>query len=232
MAGIHQTSSVSEAAHHDRPLFPSVHRLLLEYASSIKNPSEIKGTGIRGMITKGDVLAYLGKASGPLGTYAGKEPKPETAMTSAAAEVVKVSSQFNLLQWDSDRPGILSLWTDLVFVNSSLPISFRHLWKRVMPQVCILPIHDIRDWLGTYHSGPTAPPTFDSIIEDYISYPAPSTLITPPLVAKRSAGDAYLDGLYWRVIVDWIRASIQLPKVGSIMVNVQYTGAIGKIFID
>ena len=79
------------------------------------------------MITKGDVLAYLGKASGPLGTYAGKEPKPETAMTSAAAEVVKVSSQFDLLQWDSDRPGILSLWTDLVFVNSSLPISFGHL---------------------------------------------------------------------------------------------------------
>lgn len=102
MTGIHQTSSRSQAVHYDGPLFPSVHRLLLEYASSIKNPSEIKGTGIRGMITKGDVLAYLGKASGPLGTYAGKEPKPETATASkgtsaAKSEVVNVSSQFDFI---------------------------------------------------------------------------------------------------------------------------------------
>ncbi|KAF8232291.1 single hybrid motif-containing protein [Tricholoma matsutake] len=55
---------------HSRPLFPSVHRLLLEFG--IKDPESIKGTGVRGMLTKGDVLAYLGKASGPLGTY--KEP--------------------------------------------------------------------------------------------------------------------------------------------------------------
>lgn len=30
------------------------------------------------MLTKGDVLAFLGKASGPLGSYAGKEPVLET----------------------------------------------------------------------------------------------------------------------------------------------------------
>ncbi|TFK34830.1 single hybrid motif-containing protein [Crucibulum laeve] len=52
---------------HSRPLFPSVHRLLLE--NNIANPEEIKGTGVRGMLTKGDVLAYLGKASGPTGTF-------------------------------------------------------------------------------------------------------------------------------------------------------------------
>ncbi|KAF9821626.1 hypothetical protein IEO21_00472 [Rhodonia placenta] len=53
-----------------RPLFPSVLRLLQE--NGIKSTDKIKGTGVRGMLTKGDVLAHLGKASGPLGTY--KEP--------------------------------------------------------------------------------------------------------------------------------------------------------------
>ncbi|KAH6918974.1 pyruvate dehydrogenase X component [Coprinopsis sp. MPI-PUGE-AT-0042] len=52
---------------HSQPIFPSVHRLILE--NGIRDLSSIKGTGIRGMITKGDVLTYLGKASGPNGTY-------------------------------------------------------------------------------------------------------------------------------------------------------------------
>jgi len=52
---------------HSRPLFPSVHRLLLE--NNITNLDSIKGTGVRGMITKGDLLTFLGKASGPLGTF-------------------------------------------------------------------------------------------------------------------------------------------------------------------
>ncbi|KAJ7273014.1 pyruvate dehydrogenase X component [Mycena rebaudengoi] len=60
---------------HSRPLFPSVHRLLMEH--NISKPSEIKGTGVRGMLTKGDVLAFLGKASGPTGTY--KEAAPAAA---------------------------------------------------------------------------------------------------------------------------------------------------------
>ncbi|KAJ7778605.1 single hybrid motif-containing protein [Mycena maculata] len=60
---------------HSRALFPSVHRLLMEHG--IAKPSEIKGTGVRGMLTKGDVLAFLGKASGPLGTY--KESPPPMA---------------------------------------------------------------------------------------------------------------------------------------------------------
>ena len=78
------TSSPSPQLHsstplsHSRPLFPSVHRLLLEFG--VADLHSIKGTGVRGMLTKGDVLAFLGKASGPLGTY--KEiipPRPEAA---------------------------------------------------------------------------------------------------------------------------------------------------------
>lgn len=57
---------------HFRPLFPSVYRLLAEHG--VSSPEKIKGTGVRGMLTKGDVLAHLGMASTPLGTY--KEPAP------------------------------------------------------------------------------------------------------------------------------------------------------------
>jgi pyruvate/2-oxoglutarate dehydrogenase complex dihydrolipoamide acyltransferase (E2) component len=58
---------VARNAEHSRPLFPSVHRLLLE--NTVTNLEKIKGTGIRGMLTKGDVLTFLGKASNPLGTF-------------------------------------------------------------------------------------------------------------------------------------------------------------------
>jgi pyruvate/2-oxoglutarate dehydrogenase complex dihydrolipoamide acyltransferase (E2) component len=61
------------APSHSRPLFPSVLRLLTEH--SVANPEEIKGTGVRGMLTKGDVLAFLGKASGPTGTFK-ESPSP------------------------------------------------------------------------------------------------------------------------------------------------------------
>jgi len=60
---------------HSRPLFPSVSRLLLE--NQVADPERITGTGIRGMLTKGDVLAYLGKASSPTGTY--KEPEKKAS---------------------------------------------------------------------------------------------------------------------------------------------------------
>jgi hypothetical protein len=38
------------------------------------------------MLTKGDVLTFLGKASGPLGSYAGKEPVLETKTAKAKDE--------------------------------------------------------------------------------------------------------------------------------------------------
>ncbi|KAJ7581512.1 pyruvate dehydrogenase X component [Mycena floridula] len=73
---------------HSRPFFPSVHRLLLEHG--VSDAESIKGSGVRGMLTKGDVLAFLGMASSPFGTFkespshlqaagkapANEEPKP------------------------------------------------------------------------------------------------------------------------------------------------------------
>ncbi|KAG6334882.1 hypothetical protein ID866_4206 [Astraeus odoratus] len=59
-----------KAAHHpthSKPLLPSVLRLLVEH--SVSDPEAIKGSGVRGQLTKGDVLAYLGMASSPNGSY-------------------------------------------------------------------------------------------------------------------------------------------------------------------
>ena len=71
---------------HSKPLFPSVFRLLVE--NGIENTDKIKGTGVRGMLTKGDVLAFLGKASSPTGTY--KEKRQELP-TPKKVEKLKVS---------------------------------------------------------------------------------------------------------------------------------------------
>ena len=76
---------------HSRPLFPSVHRLLVEH--NISKPDVIKGTGIRGMLTKGDVLAYLGKASGPTGTFRSTVAVQSEAPQQAAKEQLKVETQ-------------------------------------------------------------------------------------------------------------------------------------------
>ncbi|KIJ69665.1 hypothetical protein HYDPIDRAFT_185332 [Hydnomerulius pinastri MD-312] len=65
---------------HSKHLLPSVIRLLIE--GGVSDAEVIKGTGVRGMLTKGDVLAYLGKASSPLGTY--KAPKKESAAPAPA----------------------------------------------------------------------------------------------------------------------------------------------------
>ncbi|KAG8693523.1 hypothetical protein FRC08_009060, partial [Ceratobasidium sp. 394] len=62
----------SGSTHHSfpkGPLFPSVMRLLAEHNVPTKDAKKIKGTGIRGMLTKGDVLAHLGLASTPTGTF-------------------------------------------------------------------------------------------------------------------------------------------------------------------
>ncbi len=50
-------------------IFPSVARLLAEHHLSASDVSSGKGSGVRGMLTKGDVLAHLGLApGGPQGT--------------------------------------------------------------------------------------------------------------------------------------------------------------------
>ncbi|GAA5861744.1 hypothetical protein JCM1840_005249 [Sporobolomyces johnsonii] len=69
-------SPVPSATHahptHSKPLLPSVLRQLA--LAGVSDTSEIKGTGFKGMLTKGDVLAFLGKIKSPYGSI-----KPESA---------------------------------------------------------------------------------------------------------------------------------------------------------
>lgn len=90
------STSTHKHVEHSRPLFPSVARLLQE--NDVANIEEIKGTGVRGMLTKGDVLAYLGKASGPTGTFKQNTEKlPELRQAPKKAEEQKVCPAVLLL---------------------------------------------------------------------------------------------------------------------------------------
>ncbi|KAI0029332.1 single hybrid motif-containing protein, partial [Vararia minispora EC-137] len=71
-------------------LFPSVMRLMQEHDFSL---DKVKGTGLRGMITKGDVLAFLGKASSPTGTF--KETRPIDAPAPKAVSIAKPEKPFD-----------------------------------------------------------------------------------------------------------------------------------------
>lgn len=76
-------SKVSHHPKHSKHLLPSVIRLLIE--GNVADAEAIPGTGVRGMLTKGDVLAYLGKASSPTGTF--KEAKKEVSEPKRVEEV-------------------------------------------------------------------------------------------------------------------------------------------------
>ncbi|KAI8999058.1 single hybrid motif-containing protein [Trametes punicea] len=68
--------SESHVPQTSRPLFPSVLRLIQEHHIPAPEVESIRGTGVRGMLTKGDVLAHLGLASAPTGTYR-ETPAPD-----------------------------------------------------------------------------------------------------------------------------------------------------------
>jgi len=75
--------SHSSGPKHSRTILPSVHRLLS--MAGINDASDIPGTGLRGQLTKGDVLKHLGKVQNVDGTAAGlkafseKMDKPKDA---------------------------------------------------------------------------------------------------------------------------------------------------------
>ncbi|KAH0830298.1 single hybrid motif-containing protein [Lanmaoa asiatica] len=156
---------------HSKHLMPSVIRLLIE--GGITSAEVIKGTGVRGMLTKGDVLTYLGRASNPLGTY--KPPQKETVAP------VKTEPPLMPLSGDAIRQLIvLGLTTKLKPALHGRSLSFK-----------------VKD---TYSFAGIVPPTlasFDSIISDYLP-PArevpPSTAPVPPI--SKDSTTAYLDGLF------------------------------------
>ncbi|PPQ67668.1 hypothetical protein CVT25_012696 [Psilocybe cyanescens] len=150
---------------HARPLFPSVHRLLLEH--NVTKPGDIKGTGVRGMLTKGDVLAFLGRASSPLGTFKpsispieeANQARGKTPTQAAAAAPPPL-----------DGPSIRRL-----IVSSMLQASIKA--RNTIPTA-------IKD------------ADFDSVLADYLP-PAPkSTSQIPAVTPTSTKSQNYLDGLY------------------------------------
>lgn len=160
-AASQQSDSVQEknGAHHpthSKPLLPSVLRLLVE--NNITNAEAIKGTGVRGQLTKGDVLVHLGKASSPTGTY--KEPKKDAVML------------------PKDEPPKL---LDGAAVRQLIVSGFSARMKLKAPT-------------------PSIPPTFDSVIADYLPPTTEKFKSSPqslPSIATLSRSTAaYFDGLF------------------------------------
>ena len=177
------TPSTSAPSHshkhfeHSRPLFPSVLRLL--QAHNVDSLDKIKGTGVRGMLTKGDILAHLGLASGPTGTFkekhgldehklkpGQKSEKVEPPLDGPAIRRLIVSNMLAASTRARSAPGNASFHTFVAKVRSdSQSIAFD----------------------GT--------PDFDSIIADYFpSIPQPPTDKVSSAPLKPSRTD-YFEGL-------------------------------------
>ncbi|KAG8892464.1 hypothetical protein FRC00_012020, partial [Tulasnella sp. 408] len=150
------------------PIFPSVLRLLQEHGLSADVDSlGIKGTGVRGMLTKGDVLAHLGLAKGPTGTY--KPPKLEEVLG-----IVGLERKFGGGEKKVDE--VKKSWT----ADEVRRAIMAGLEKQVKPA----PL-------------PTQEQTFDSILADYIKTPKPaSTTVPPAALPKQPSSSSYLDGLF------------------------------------
>ncbi|KZV99175.1 single hybrid motif-containing protein [Exidia glandulosa HHB12029] len=167
-----QEALSSKSKHHEpiessKPLFPSVLRLLQEHGLSGKDAESIKGTGVRGMLTKGDVLAHLKLASSPTGTY--KEP-PSDMRKPAGAPAKQPAPQKVL-----DGAAMRQLIVESVAKAGKAPVS-----------AAVSPLDaSFASIIADYLHAPVAqcPPT--------ASLPTP----LPPTPKKAPSSSSYLDGL-------------------------------------
>lgn len=143
-----QASSSKQASHEPvhstKPLFPSVLRLLQEHGVA---PDGIKGTGVRGMLTKGDVLAHLKLASSPTGTY--KEPPSE--MRKPAGAPAKTPAPQKVLQTflprETRADGARRCSTARLFVSSS-----SRAWRRLARRPRHCPSRRVRRFMPGFPS--------------------------------------------------------------------------------
>ncbi|OJA12024.1 hypothetical protein AZE42_02056 [Rhizopogon vesiculosus] len=153
---------------HSKHLLPSVMRLLIE--GNVADAEAIPGTGVRGMLTKGDVLAYLGRASGPMGTF--KEAKKEAPVPqkveepkpldgAAIRQLIVSGLAAKLKPAPGDHPSVIQLV------------------KQLTPSLA-----------------PKIPETFDAIIADYLPLPSsPKAAPIPMPSMKHDSTARYFDGL-------------------------------------
>lgn len=153
-----------------RPLFPSVSRLL--HSHSVSSTEGIKGTGMHGMITKGDVLAHLGLIKTPWGSAEKVEINAlgEKKGSTGAGKTVGGEAK-------KEEGGPKKVY-DAATVRGLI---LSGLSKAGQPKAA---------------SAPAV--SFDDILSDYLSAQAPpapkqATLIIPPPV--KLGPSAYFDGL-------------------------------------
>ncbi|GAA6024784.1 hypothetical protein JCM10207_005585 [Rhodosporidiobolus poonsookiae] len=153
--------------HHDKPLLPSVLRLLA--MNGISDASSIKATGFHGILTKGDVLAHLGKISSPRGSLPAEKPHgghPANEFTKSASGYGEPPKKEVVVQLDG-------------------------------PQIRQLIAAGLGAAAKPQPAAPTPKPSysFDSILDDYlppsqrISPSSASAPIPPPPAAKNAFDD-------------------------------------------
>ena len=159
-----------------RPLFPSVLRLLQEH--NVNSVDQIKGTGIRGMLTKGDILAHLGLASGPTGTFKEKHGLDE--------HKAKPEQKSEKVEPPLDGPAIRRL-----IVSNMLAASTRARSGPGSVPSHIL-ITNARSDLSAVLDGI---PDFDSIIADYLPPATQPTAGKDSAAPPKSSQSDYFEGL-------------------------------------
>lgn len=106
MTPTNHVSTVHAHPTHPKPLLPSVLRQLA--LAGITDTKDIKGTGYKGMLTKGDVLAFLGKIGNPHGSIKKENlrHKHPALVYAASPKDVRRSSLMNVTQLnDRTNPG-------------------------------------------------------------------------------------------------------------------------------
>ncbi|EGG02317.1 uncharacterized protein MELLADRAFT_117566 [Melampsora larici-populina 98AG31] len=147
------------------PLSPAVSRLLIE--NQISDATEIKGTGLNGRLTKGDVLLHLGKVSSPVGSAQNMIDDDARSRALEKSSLSSATSTSDLKpQPPIDGPTLRRLITEglaLVSQSTETPIPSK-------------PSASFSSILGDYHS--------------MIPLSTPTSSIPPP-----PTRDTYLDGL-------------------------------------
>ncbi|PVG02826.1 hypothetical protein CPB86DRAFT_547740 [Serendipita vermifera] len=163
--------------HVEGPVFPSVLRLLNE--AGVEDYKKIKGTGVRGMLTKGDVLAFLGKASSPTGTY--KIPPTTIGAPAPAAAAPPAKKE------------IKASFRIQGFVKSGLN-QFQPVDALTLRQMIASGLSELSSTKATPKK---STPTFDDVVEDYLpKVPSSLSLPTlPPATTPPPPKSSWLDGL-------------------------------------
>ncbi|GAA5858028.1 hypothetical protein JCM8547_006669 [Rhodosporidiobolus lusitaniae] len=166
-------SEIHAHPHHSKPLLPSVLRLLA--MNNVSDASSIKATGHNGILTKGDVLAFLGKIENARGSLPAEKPhgghpaneytKSNSAYGSSAGQGKKVP------EVQLDGPSIRHL------IAQGLSVAAK-------PKPAV--------------SAPAPKYSFDSILDDYLppsqrssflSSSSASTVVPPPKAGKNAFDD-------------------------------------------